>query len=45
MIYCVISSNQIAKIKEIIYKEDRNAFVSINNIDELKGGGFKEKKL
>ncbi|UPA32394.1 YitT family protein [Terrisporobacter glycolicus] len=45
MIYCVVSSNQIAKIKEIIYKEDKNAFVSINNIDEVKGGGFKEKKL
>ena len=45
MIYCVVSSNQIAKIKEIIYKEDNNAFISINNIDEVKGGGFKGKKL
>lgn len=45
MIYCVVASSQIAKIKEIIYKEDKNAFVSINNIDEVKGGGFKEKKL
>lgn len=43
MIYCVVSSSQVAKIKEIIYKEDKNAFVSINNIDEVKGGGFKEK--
>lgn len=45
MIYCVVASSQVAKIKEIIYKEDKNAFVSINNIDEVKGGGFKEKKL
>ena len=45
MIYCVVSSSQVAKVKEIIYKEDKNAFVSINNIDEVKGGGFKEKKL
>lgn len=45
MIYCVVATNQVAKIKEIIYKEDKNAFVSINNIDEVKGGGFKEKKL
>lgn len=45
MIYCVVSTNQIAKIKEIIYKEDKNAFISINDIDEVKGGGFKEKKL
>lgn len=43
MIYCVVASSQVAKIKEIIYKEDKNAFVSINNIDEVKGGGFKEK--
>lgn len=45
MIYCVVSSSQVGKIKEIIYREDKNAFVSINNIDEVKGGGFKEKKL
>lgn len=45
MIYCVVATNQVAKIKEIIYKEDKNAFVSINDIDEVKGGGFKEKKL
>lgn len=45
MIYCVVSTNQVAKIKEIIYKEDKDAFVSINNIDEVKGGGFKEKRL
>ncbi|MEG0857685.1 MAG: YitT family protein [Terrisporobacter sp.] len=45
VIYCVVSTTQIAKVKEIIYKEDKNAFVSINNLDEVKGGGFKEKKL
>ncbi len=45
MIYCVVSTSQVAKIKEIIYKEDKDAFVSINNIDEVKGGGFKEKRL
>lgn len=45
VIYCVIASSQIAKIKEIIYQQDKNAFISINNIDEVKGGGFREKKL
>ena len=45
MIYCVVSASQVAKIKEIIYKEDKDAFISINNIDEVKGGGFREKKL
>lgn len=45
MIYCVVSTSQVAKIKEIIYREDKNAFVSINNIDEVKGGGFKGKIL
>ena len=45
MIYCVVSASQVAKIKEIIYKEDKDAFISINNIDEVQGGGFREKKL
>lgn len=45
LIYCVVSTNQIAKVKEVIYKEDNQAFVSINNIDEVKGGGFKGKPL
>ena len=45
MIYCVVSASQVAKIKEIICKEDKDAFISINNIDEVKGGGFREKKL
>ena len=45
MIYCVVSASQVAKIKEIIYKEDKDAFISINNIDEVNGGGFREKKL
>ncbi|UEL47979.1 hypothetical protein [Terrisporobacter hibernicus] len=33
------------KQKLILFILDKNAFVSTNNIDEVKGEGFKEKKL
>lgn len=45
LLYCIIPTSQIAKIKEIIYKKDEKAFVSINNVDEVRGGGFKTKLL
>jgi len=45
LLYCIISTNQVAKIKELIYKKDNKAFVSINNVDEVRGGGFKTKLL
>lgn len=45
LIYCIVSSNQVVKIKELIYKIDKNAFISINNVDEVRGNGFKAKVL
>lgn len=45
LIYCIVSSNQVIKVKELIYETDENAFVSINNVDEVRGGGFKVKAL
>lgn len=45
LIYCIVSSNQVIKVKELIYETDENAFVSINNVDEVRGGGFKAKAL
>lgn len=45
IIYCIVASNEIPKIKEITLKYDKKAFISVNNIDEVKGKGFKEKYL
>lgn len=45
IIYCVVLSREIPKIKEIALKYDERAFISVNDINEVKGKGFKEKFL
>ena len=45
IIYCVVLSREIPKIKEIALKYDKKAFISVNDINEVKGNGFKEKFL
>lgn len=45
IIYCVVLSKEIPKIKEIALKYDEKAFISVNDINEVKGKGFKEKFL
>lgn len=45
IIYCIVSSNEIPKIKEIALKYDKKAFISVNDVNEVKGRGFKEKYL
>ncbi|MGL6104769.1 YitT family protein [Romboutsia sp.] len=45
IIYCIVSSNEIPKIKEISLKYDKKSFISVNDVTEVKGRGFKEKYL
>ena len=45
IIYCVVLSREIPKIKEIALRYDERAFISVNDINEVKGKGFKEKFL
>ena len=45
IIYCVVLSREIPKIKDIALKHDEKAFISVNDINEVKGRGFKEKFL
>lgn len=45
IIYCVVLSREIPKIKEIAIKYDEKSFISVNDINEVKGKGFKEKSL
>lgn len=45
IIYCIVSSNEIPKIKEIALEHDKKAFISVNDVNEVKGRGFKEKYL
>ncbi|KPU27318.1 hypothetical protein TR13x_05750 [Caloranaerobacter sp. TR13] len=41
VIYCIVTSTQVGKLKEIVEQVDPNAFMTINNIQEVKGKGFK----
>ncbi len=45
LIYTIVSSNEIPKIKEIAFKIDSRAFITINDITEVRGRGFKSKDL
>ena len=45
IIYCIVLSKEIPKIKEIVLKYDQKAFISVNDVSEVKGRGFKEKYL
>ena len=45
IIYCIVASNEIPKIKEIALKYDKRSFISVNDVSEVKGRGFKEKFL
>lgn len=41
IIYCMVTSTQIVKLKEIVEKVDEKAFITINDTEEVKGRGFK----
>lgn len=45
LIYTIVSSKEIPKIKEIAFKHDPQAFITINEVNEVKGRGFKSKDL
>lgn len=45
IIYTIVSSSEIPKIKDITFKHDPKAFITINDITEVKGRGFKAKDI
>lgn len=42
VIYCIITSNEVIKVKNIVDKVDPTAFLIINDVVEVKGSGFKD---
>lgn len=42
IIYCVISSRQLAQVKEIVNEVDPAAFMSVMDTSEIHGSGFKK---
>ena len=45
IIYCILTSREIGKLKEIVEKIDPNAFFTINDVVEVKGSGFKSLEI
>ncbi len=41
IIYCIVTSTEIVRLKNIVERIDKNAFLTINDIVEVKGSGFK----
>lgn len=41
VLYCIVTSKQVAKLKEILDEIDPSAFLTINEVVEVKGKGFK----
>ncbi len=41
IIYCTVTSTQVGKLKELIDEMDPEAFITINDVKEVKGRGFK----
>ena len=44
-ITCVINRLEESKIKEIIHEIDPNAFVTVYDVAEVKGGNFKKRDI
>lgn len=42
VLYCIVTSHEIAKLKVIVDEIDPRAFLTINDVVEVKGKGFKK---
>ena len=40
VVLCVLSSQEVARLKDIVYQEDKNAFMFITDAHEALGEGF-----
>ncbi|MBB6735454.1 YitT family protein [Cohnella zeiphila] len=43
MLYCVVSRYEIRKLKSLVRRHDRQAFIVINDVHDVLGEGFKEE--
>lgn len=41
MLFCVVGKREITRLKEIVYRQDRHAFVIVADAHEVLGEGFK----
>lgn len=45
MIYCVVSRLELAKLKSIVQTIDENAFIAIEHVSDVMGGGFSKGSI
>ena len=45
VIYCIVSLNQLAKLKQIVREIDENAFITVSDTAEVMGHGFKNRGI
>ncbi|MEG2354171.1 MAG: YitT family protein [Clostridium sp.] len=45
LLYCIVKASEIAKFKGLVYSIDDKALICINDVNEVRGGGFKGKFL
>lgn len=45
MIYCVVSRLELAKLKAIVQSIDENAFIAIEHVSDVMGGGFSKGSI
>lgn len=43
MVYCVVSRLEVAKLKAIVHDIDTSAFIAIENVADVQGGGFTKR--
>lgn len=43
VIYCIVTLNQLAKLKQIVVETDPNAFMTVNDTAEVLGKGFTKR--
>lgn len=43
LLFCVSSRHQMSNIRNIVYEEDKNAFMTITNVSEVLGEGFEKR--
>lgn len=45
VIYCIVSLNQLAKLKQIVREIDENAFITVSDAAEVMGHGFRNRGI
>lgn len=40
ILYCIVSLNQVPKVKQLVKETDKKAFISIMDVSEVEGKGF-----